>query len=131
MSQQSLSSEPRISEPIEQLLREIYQTPKEYWPNLLQIIRLFRESVTMKQAQSDAWAKAMDELNNPDPVRRAERQRALSELLRSWREEGDEEEQKETGKVLRQAFDNLSPQSTAQSNFEDEKSRLVAESGIQ
>ncbi|MBW4491684.1 MAG: hypothetical protein KME26_00955 [Oscillatoria princeps RMCB-10] len=120
MSQQDLRSQPHISEPIEQLLREIYQTPKEYWPNLLQMIRLFRESVTMKQAQSDAWAKAMDELKNPDPVKRAERQKALSELLRSWREEGDEEEQKETGKVLRQAFDDLSPQpqSNVQSDFE-------------
>ncbi|MCU0518559.1 MAG: hypothetical protein MUC60_17185 [Oscillatoria sp. Prado101] len=116
MSQQCLSSETHISEPVEQSLREIYQTPKEYWPNLIQMIRLFRESVTMKQAQSDAWAKAMDELKNPDPVKRAERQKYLSELLRSWREEGDEEEQKETGKVLRQAFDDLSPQSTAQVN---------------
>ncbi len=30
------------------LLLEIQQTPEEYLPNLLQIVRLFRESVTIK-----------------------------------------------------------------------------------
>lgn len=35
----------------EQILEEIRNTPKEYLPNLLQIIRLFRESVTLKPAE--------------------------------------------------------------------------------
>lgn len=34
------------------LVREIRQMPREYWPNLLQLIRLFRESVTLKPADS-------------------------------------------------------------------------------
>jgi hypothetical protein len=36
----------------EQLVREIKDTPEEYWPNLLQIVRLFRESVALKPAET-------------------------------------------------------------------------------
>lgn len=35
----------------EQLIREIKDTPEEYLPNLLQIVRLFRESVVLKPAE--------------------------------------------------------------------------------
>lgn len=35
----------------EQLLREIKETPEEYLPNLLQIVRLFRESMSLKPAE--------------------------------------------------------------------------------
>jgi hypothetical protein len=87
------------------LILEIQQTPEEYLPNLLQIVRLFRESVTMRSARSPAYAKAMDEIKNPDPVKKTVQQIALSELLRSWREEGDEQEQKETWEILSQALD--------------------------
>ena len=34
-----------------QLVREIRATPPEYWPNLLQLIRLFRETVVLKPAE--------------------------------------------------------------------------------
>jgi hypothetical protein len=87
------------------LILEIQQTPEEYLPNLLQIVRLFRESVTMKPVRSPAYAKAIDEIKNPDPVKKTVQQIALSELLRSWREEGDEQEQKETWEILSQALD--------------------------
>lgn len=73
-------------------------------PNLLEIVRLFRESVTMKSVRSHN-AKAMDEIKNPDPVKKAVRQIALSELLRQWEEEGDEQEQTETAEILRQALE--------------------------
>ncbi|MCP5104085.1 MAG: hypothetical protein GY950_11935 [bacterium] len=33
-----------------QLIKEMRETPEEYLPNLLQIVRLFRESVTLKPA---------------------------------------------------------------------------------
>ncbi len=36
----------------EQLIREIRETPEEYLPNLLQIVHLFRESVTLKPAKA-------------------------------------------------------------------------------
>ena len=37
-----------------ELLEEIQATPKEYWSNLLQIMRLFRESVTKNNLLSHA-----------------------------------------------------------------------------
>ncbi len=99
------SSEKRRQDSIAWIVLEIEKIPKEYRPHLFQIIRLYRESVTMKQAQSDAWAKTMEDIKNPDPVVKAARQKALSELLRSWREEGDEQEQKETWEILSKALD--------------------------
>ena len=36
----------------EQLTQEIEQTPQEYLPNLLQLVRLFRQSVTLKPAEA-------------------------------------------------------------------------------
>lgn len=36
----------------EQLAQEIKETPEEYLPNLLQIVRLFRESVALKPAEA-------------------------------------------------------------------------------
>ncbi|HAG84983.1 MAG TPA: hypothetical protein DCL61_28500 [Cyanobacteria bacterium UBA12227] len=87
------------------LILEIQQTPEEYLPNLLQIVRLFRESVTIKPVGSEAWVKASDQIKNPDPIKESVKQIALRELLRSWREEGDEQEQKETWEILSKALD--------------------------
>jgi hypothetical protein len=87
------------------LLLEIQQTPEEYLPNLLQIVRLFRESVTIKPVRSNASAKAMDDIKNPDPVKKTVQQIALSELLRKWEEEGDEQEQTETAEILKKALE--------------------------
>ena len=47
---------------LEQVIEEIQQTPQEYLPSLLQIIRLFRESVTLKSAEESfrqGWQEAM------------------------------------------------------------------------
>ncbi|MGQ9631040.1 MAG: hypothetical protein ACUVXI_12135 [bacterium] len=46
----------------EQLVREIESVPEEYLPHLLQIIRLFRESVTLKPAPASfrqGWKEAL------------------------------------------------------------------------
>ena len=46
----------------EQLVREIKDTPEEYLPNLLQIVRLFRESVALKPAEDSfrqGWKEAL------------------------------------------------------------------------
>ena len=43
-----MSAEPSIYE--SQLIKEMRETPEEYLPNLIQIVRLFRESVTLKPA---------------------------------------------------------------------------------
>ena len=45
-----------------QLIREIKETPDEYLPNLLQIVRLFRESVGLKPAEvsfRQGWKEAI------------------------------------------------------------------------
>ncbi|GAJ00712.1 unnamed protein product [marine sediment metagenome] len=45
----------------EQLIEEIRETPEEYRPNLLQIVRLFRESVALKPAGASfrqGWQEA-------------------------------------------------------------------------
>jgi len=52
----------------EQLVHEIRETPKEYWPNLLQLIRLFRESVILKPAVASfrqGWQEAMTGQTRP------------------------------------------------------------------
>ncbi|MEG4029481.1 MULTISPECIES: hypothetical protein [unclassified Microcoleus] len=41
-------SDRSLSQPIAEFLRVIQQTPREYWPNLLQMMRLFLETVTVK-----------------------------------------------------------------------------------
>ncbi|HEX9001941.1 MAG TPA: hypothetical protein VGB07_18680 [Blastocatellia bacterium] len=51
-----------------QLQQEINQTPQEYLPNLLQIVRLFRESVGLKPAEESfrqGWAEAMNGETQP------------------------------------------------------------------
>jgi len=45
-----------------ELVREIKETPEEYLPNLLQIVRLFRESVALKPAEASfrqGWKEAL------------------------------------------------------------------------
>ena len=42
----------RTTAVLEQLMQEIEQTPQEYLPNLLQLVRLFRESVTLNPAET-------------------------------------------------------------------------------
>ena len=52
----------QISTYEKRLVREIRETPTEYWPSLLQLIRLFRESVTLKPADASfrqGWQEAM------------------------------------------------------------------------
>lgn len=94
MSQTTLKSN-RTSQ-IEALIQEIEPIPDEYLSHLLQIIRLYRKSITIQQTPSNAWKQAMSKIKNPDPQEQAARQKALSELLRAWEEEDDEQEQKET-----------------------------------
>ena len=46
-----------------QLIQEIKATPDEYLPTLLNIVRIFREGVTLKPAEDSfrqGWAEAMN-----------------------------------------------------------------------
>ncbi len=52
----------------EQLMYEIKAMPQEYLPNLLQIVRLFRESVTLQPAEASfrqGWQQAMADQTLP------------------------------------------------------------------
>ena len=93
---------PLLSEPIAEFLRVIQQTPREYWPYLLQMMGLFRDTVTVKPAASNGGEKAIDEIQTIDPIKQHE---ALSKLIQSWIDEGDEVEQTETAEYLRKALE--------------------------
>ncbi len=46
----------------EQIVHEIHETPAEYWPGLLQLIRVFRANVTLKPAEvsfRQGWQEAL------------------------------------------------------------------------
>lgn len=52
----------------EQIEYEIRETPKEYWPSLLQLIRLFRNTVVLKPADASfrqGWQEAMTGQSRP------------------------------------------------------------------
>lgn len=52
----------------EQLIKEIRETPEELLPNLLQIVRLFRESVALKSAEDSfrqGWQEAQTGQTRP------------------------------------------------------------------
>ena len=60
-SEALLRSADRTTAVLEQLMQEIEQTPQECLPNLLQLVRLFRESVTLKPAETSfrqGWQEA-------------------------------------------------------------------------
>jgi len=52
----------------EQLIQETREMPEEYLPNLIQIVRLFRESVALKPAEvsfRQGWRKALADETTP------------------------------------------------------------------
>ncbi len=45
------------------MLEEVQRTPEEYWPALLQLIRTFREAITLKPAKASfrqGWQEALN-----------------------------------------------------------------------
>ena len=128
----------RIGNEMVEFLSVIQQTPREYWPNLLKMMRLFLETVTVKpglsepaetpenvdftklseeesinlkiiQAESRVWLAGRREGNEdnekPEIIDSLQQHEALSKLLQSWVDDGDEEEQTETAEVLRKALE--------------------------
>ena len=94
-----------LSQPIAEFLRVIQQTPKEYWPNLLQMMRLFMETVTVKPVLSEPpQTSEKIDITKLSLEERIQRNQGAIELLRSWREEDDEQEQKETAEYLEQVI---------------------------
>lgn len=127
----------RIGNEMVEFLSVIQQTPREYWPNLLKMMRLFLETVTVKPGLSEPaetpenvdFTKQSKEgsiKRNQDPLRAMlgggikkenedkekpeiidslQQHEALSKLLQSWIDDGDEQEQTETAEVLRKALE--------------------------
>ncbi|VXD13523.1 hypothetical protein PL8927_270015 [Planktothrix serta PCC 8927] len=77
------------------LLTEIEQTPEEYIPELLNFVRLFRQSLLTKQISINAWNNAINQINNS-----SQDQEKIKQLFESWAELDDENEQKETLKII-------------------------------
>lgn len=97
-------TQPRISQPIVELLQEIMQTPREYWPNLLKTIRLFRETVSELPKAPTAPVESVD-ITKLSKEERIKRNQGAIDLINSWVEEGDEQEQTETAEFLLKALD--------------------------
>jgi len=128
----------RIGNEMVEFLSVIQQTPREYWPNLLKMMSLFLETVTVKpglsepaetpenvdftklskeesinikriQAESRVWLAGRKEGNEdnekPEIIDSLQQHEALSKLLQSWVDDGDEQEQTETAEVLRKALE--------------------------
>ncbi|HLO52396.1 MAG TPA: hypothetical protein VK211_28610 [Kamptonema sp.] len=96
-------SEPRIGAEFVELLQEIQETPREYWPNLLEMIRLFKETVIMKPRVSKTQETI--DITKLSKEERIQRNQGAIALINSWVDEGDEEEQTETWEYLCQAID--------------------------
>lgn len=82
------------------LLSEIEQMPEEYIPDLLQLVRLFRQTVISKQTSVNAWNTAIEQINKPDPIIKAQRSQQINQLFESWNQLDEEEEQQETLKII-------------------------------
>ena len=88
------------AKPRNDLLLEIEHTPEEYIPELLQIVRLFRQSVTMKQTSLKNWENAINEINESDAIKKEHRKTNIKRLFESWKELDDQQEQQETLEVI-------------------------------
>jgi hypothetical protein len=80
------------------LLTEIEQTPEEHISDLLKIVRLFRQSIMIKQTSINAWDQAINQINNSELNQ--QKQEKFKQLFQSWSELDDENDQKETLKII-------------------------------
>ena len=80
------------------LLSEIEQTPEEYIPELLNIVRLFRQSAIADQSSTNAWDNAIAKLKKSE--QNQEKPKKIQQLFQSWAELDDEKEQQETLKII-------------------------------
>ncbi|NEP53751.1 MAG: hypothetical protein F6K65_35115, partial [Moorea sp. SIO3C2] len=89
-----------LTELRDDLLLEIKNIPDEQIPQLLQIIRLFRQSQMTNKESVDNWQTAMVQLEKSNPIQRKQQQQKLKELFQSWNELDEEEDQKETWEII-------------------------------
>ncbi len=100
MNNNQSTSATSSTNPRTDLLLEIEQTPEEHIPELLQIIRLFRQSIMMKQSSLNDWENAMNEINHSDAINKQHRRTNIKKLFQSWNELDDKEEQQETLEII-------------------------------
>ena len=67
------------------LLTEIEQTPEEYIPELLNFVRLFRQSMLTKQISINVWNNAINQINNSE-----QNPEKIKHLFDSWADLDDE-----------------------------------------
>ena len=93
------------SHSLAEFLNEIEQTPPEYWQNLLEIIRQFRQSVV--QANKTSASPDLTEIVKMSNSEKIKRNQSIIDLINSWVEEDDEQEQTEAAEYLRKVLDYL------------------------
>ncbi|MBD2501313.1 hypothetical protein [Anabaena azotica] len=108
MTQPNLINQSDVSQVSEEsclieILEEIQETPQEHWSNLLEIIRVFRKSVTSRRELLTHLQQENLDRQNQEILN--QQHQALQELTREWLEEGDEQEQTETWESLTQGID--------------------------
>lgn len=96
MNNQQSMTETSSTTPRSALLLEIEHTPEEDIPELLQLVRLFRQNVMNKQTAMKDWENAINEINQSDAIKKEQRKRNIKKLFESWQELDNEQEQKET-----------------------------------
>jgi hypothetical protein len=65
---EAIDMETQPKDPTEELISEINQTPEEYRPLLLRIVRSFREGVILPSAETSfkaGWRDAMEDNTKP------------------------------------------------------------------
>ena len=80
------------------LLTEIEQTPDEYIPELLKIVRGFCQHPIVKQTSMSAWNKAIARINNTEGQKQTKAK--VEKLFQDWMKLDEEDEQKQTLKII-------------------------------
>jgi hypothetical protein len=85
----------RIGNEMVEFLSVIQQTPREYWPNLLKMIRLFLETVTVKPGLSEpAETPENVDFTKLSKEGSIKRNQAMSRVLQAGLKEGNEDNEK-------------------------------------
>lgn len=87
---------------IEDMIVAIAQIPQEHWGNLLQMIKLFQDSVSPKPEKAIAPLEASLNMSKEE---RHRKNQALLALMLHWEEHGDEKEHTETWDYLQKALE--------------------------
>jgi hypothetical protein len=85
----------RIGNEMVEFLSVIQQTPREYWPNLLKMMRLFLETVTVKPGLSEpAETPENVDFTKLSKEGSIKRNQAMSRVLQAGLKEGNEDNEK-------------------------------------